>query len=60
MIAASGFLAQEAVTGKTWGSQDIAFENFLLGPFFNSAATEFAEDALAKDLIPSLVNKAVF
>merc|ERR1719454_520005 len=31
MIAAAGFMAQEAVTGNTWGSQDTALENLLLG-----------------------------
>merc|ERR1719238_966039 len=29
MLAAAGFMAQEAATGKTWGAQDISFENFL-------------------------------
>merc|ERR1719224_236265 len=31
MLAAAGFLAQETVTGKTWGQTDISFENLLLG-----------------------------
>ena len=31
MLAAAGFMAQEAVTGNTWGSQDISFENLILG-----------------------------
>merc|ERR1719324_859434 len=30
MLAAAGFMAQEAVTGNTWGSQDVSFENLLL------------------------------
>merc|ERR1711966_422190 len=34
MIAAAGFLAQEAVTGNTWGAQDISFENLILGGWF--------------------------
>merc|ERR1719487_1727218 len=34
MIAAAGFMAQEAVTGNTWASQDTAFENLLLGGWF--------------------------
>merc|ERR1719231_863981 len=34
MLAAAGFLAQEAVSGKTWSQQDVNFENFLLGPLF--------------------------
>merc|ERR1719377_81523 len=42
MIAAAGFMAQEAVSGKTWGSQDISFENFLLGPYFAQEAAELA------------------
>merc|ERR1712226_1627805 len=31
MLAAAGFLAQETVTGTTWGQTDINFENLLLG-----------------------------
>merc|ERR1712087_339343 len=46
MLAAAGFMAQEAVTGQTWGSQDISFENFLLGPYFSQEATEIARDAM--------------
>ena len=38
MLAAAGFMAQEAVTGKTWGEQDISFENFLLGPYLAKEA----------------------
>merc|ERR1719463_524687 len=34
MLAAAGFMAQEAVTGNTWGSQDVSFENLLLGGWF--------------------------
>merc|ERR1719198_955641 len=45
MLAAAGFMAQEAVTGKTWGAQDISFENFLLGPYFAQEAAELARDA---------------
>jgi len=55
MLAAAGFMAQEAATGKTWGAQDISFENFLLGPYFAQEAAELAQDALAKDLVPTLV-----
>merc|ERR1719421_2365632 len=46
MLAAAGFMAQEAVTGKTWGAQDIGFEKFLLGGYFTQEATEIARDAL--------------
>merc|ERR1712151_1327459 len=60
MFAAAGFLAQETVTGKTWGQQDIILENKVLGPLFEAASVEAARDALAKGLIPSLVDKAVF
>eukprot|EP00967_Tisochrysis_lutea_P159355 scaffold330069_cov72-Tisochrysis_lutea.AAC.1 len=28
MLAAAGFMAQEAVSGKTWSQQDVGFENF--------------------------------
>merc|ERR1719267_373248 len=31
MLAAAGFMAQEAVTGQTWGAEDNMFENLLLG-----------------------------
>jgi len=31
MLAAAGFMAQEAVTGTTWGAQDAATEKHLLG-----------------------------
>ena len=46
MLAAAGFIAQEAVTGKTWGAQDISFEKFLLGGYFSQEATELARDSL--------------
>merc|ERR1719460_1017892 len=59
MIAAAGFMAQEAVSGKTWSEQDVSFENFLLGPFFSQAAADIAQDKLATDMIPNLVNVAV-
>merc|ERR1719174_2292451 len=31
MIAAAGFLAQEAVTGNTWGAEDSIFNNLIFG-----------------------------
>merc|ERR1711966_627984 len=31
MIAAAGFLAQEAVSGQTWGAEDNMMENLFLG-----------------------------
>merc|ERR1712003_394810 len=46
MLAAAGFMAQEAVTGKTWGAQDISFEKFLLGGYFTQEANEIARDSL--------------
>jgi len=55
MLAAAGFLAQEAATGKTWGAQDLSFENFLLGPYFAQEAAELAQDAMAKEIVPTLV-----
>jgi len=42
MLAAAGFLAQEAVTGTTWGQQDIAFEGLLLGPWLAKEAADLA------------------
>ena len=55
MLAAAGFMAQEAATGKTWGAQDISFENFLLGPYFAQEAAELAQDAMAKEIVPTLI-----
>ena len=46
MLAAAGFLAQEAATGATWGQGDFSFENFVLGPFFKQEAVELARDAM--------------
>ena len=34
MLAAAGFLAQEAVTGQTWAAQDTAFDNLIFGGWF--------------------------
>merc|ERR1719326_2310169 len=45
MLAAAGFMAQEAVTGTTWGQQDISFENLLLGGWFAKEAADLARDA---------------
>ena len=42
MIAAAGFMAQEAVTGQTWASEDTIFENLIFGGWF---ATKGAIDA---------------
>ena len=59
MIAAAGFMAQEAVSGKTWSEQDVSFENFLLCPFFSQAAADIAQDKLATEMVPNLLNVAV-
>merc|ERR1719440_1038496 len=45
MLAAAGFMAQEAVTGATWGSRDVSFENVLLGGYFAQESAELARDA---------------
>merc|ERR1719502_1924482 len=45
MLAAAGFLAQEAVSGKTWSQQDVNFENLLLGGYFAKEAADLARDA---------------
>merc|ERR1719353_133803 len=34
MIAAAGFMAQEAVTGQTWAAEDNIMSNLLLGGWF--------------------------
>jgi len=41
MLAAAGFLAQEAVTGTTWGARDISFENVILGGWFAKEAVDY-------------------
>ena len=56
MIAAAGFIVQEAVSGTTWGAQDGGIEKYLLGGYFTQEAAELAQDALAKDIVPSLLN----
>ena len=40
MLAAAGFMAQEAATGRTWGSQDFTTEDVLLGGWFAKAAAD--------------------
>merc|ERR1719421_2770211 len=34
MLAAAGFIAQEAVTGTTWGAQDLSESDLLVGGWF--------------------------
>ena len=46
MLAAAGFIAQEAATGKTWGQGDFSVESLLLGPFFKQESVELARDAM--------------
>lgn len=38
MLAAAGFIAQEAATGTTWGAQDAASEGLLLGGYLAKEA----------------------
>ena len=45
MLAAAGFMAQEAVTGQTWGAQDLKLEDVYLGGLFVKEAAELARDA---------------
>merc|ERR1711990_381850 len=54
MLAAAGFMAQEAVSGKTWGQQDINFENFLLGPYFAAENADLLQDQLAGEMVKNL------
>ena len=51
MLAAAGFIAQEAVTHQTWGQQDFKLENLLLGGYFTQEAGELARDAMASELL---------
>jgi len=46
MLAAAGFLAQEAVTGTTWGAQDSVFETLLLGGWLDKATIDLTGAAL--------------
>merc|ERR1719230_552675 len=41
MLAAAGFMAQEAVSGKTWGEQDISFDNLIFGAWFAKEAVDY-------------------
>ncbi len=45
MLAAAGFIAQEAVTGLTWGAEDNALDKLLLGGYFAKEAADIARDA---------------
>merc|ERR1719230_1838023 len=38
MLAAAGIMAQEAVTGATWGQTDINFDNLIFGAWFAKEA----------------------
>merc|ERR1719224_17402 len=42
MLAAAGFIAQEAATGTTWGGGDAAEEGMLLGGWFAQESAELA------------------
>merc|ERR1719487_2098309 len=42
MLAAAGFMAQEAVTGKTWAATDGAEEQLILGGWFDKATLDLA------------------
>merc|ERR1719399_2310061 len=56
MLAAAGFMAQEAVSGKTWSQQDTGFENLLLGGWFAAEKADLAQNALASEMVSNLVN----
>merc|ERR1719247_2230389 len=45
MFAAAGFLAQEAVTGKTWAAEDSIMERLLLGGWLDTASVDLASTA---------------
>merc|ERR1719421_915934 len=45
MLASAGFLAQEAVTGKTWAAEDSIFERLVLGAWLDTAAVDPAGSA---------------
>merc|ERR1719450_156905 len=42
MIAAAGFMAQEAVSGKTWLAEDSIMERLFLGAWLDTAAVDLA------------------
>merc|ERR1712216_264736 len=39
MLAAAGFMAQETVTGTTWGQTDISFDNLIFGAWFQGGGS---------------------
>jgi len=41
MLAAAGFIAQEAATGATWGELDFEFEKVLTGAWFAKEAIDY-------------------
>jgi len=41
MIAAAGFMAQEAVTGATWGELDMKFDEVIFGAWFAKEAADY-------------------
>ena len=41
MLAAAGFMAQEAVTDQTWGSQDTALDNLVFGAWFAAEKADY-------------------
>ena len=43
MLAAAGFIAQEAVTGTTWASTDSTEEGIILGGWFAQRAADLAQ-----------------
>ena len=45
MLAAAGFIAQEAATGLTWGAEDNALDKLVLGGYFAKEAADIARDA---------------
>jgi len=42
MLAAAGFIAQEAVTGATWGELDVEFDKVIFGAWFAKEAVDYA------------------
>jgi len=41
MLAAAGFMAQEAVTDQTWASEDSAFDNLIFGAWFAAEKADY-------------------
>mmetsp|Transcript_7705 Transcript_7705/g.21628 ORF Transcript_7705/g.21628 Transcript_7705/m.21628 type:complete len:156 (-) Transcript_7705:256-723(-) len=47
MLAAAGFMAQEAVSGKTWSQQDIGLGKYLFTGYYDQQVADLVRDIKA-------------